>query len=80
VFAVDADNGRLTLVEHEPTQGKTPRNFGVDPTGRFLLACNQGSDTIVSFRIDPETGALTPTGHQLDVPAPVCVKFVAIER
>lgn len=80
VFAVDADNGRLTLVEHEPTQGKTPRNFGVDPTGRFLLACNQGSDTIVSFRIDPETGALTPTGHRLDVPAPVCVKFVAIER
>jgi 6-phosphogluconolactonase len=79
VFAVDADTGRLTLVEHEATQGKMPRNFGVDPTGRFLLACNQGSDTIVSFRIDPETGALAPSGHQLDVPAPVCVKFVATE-
>jgi len=77
VFAVDADTGRLTLVEHEATQGKTPRNFGVDPTGRFLLACNQGSDTIVSFRVDPETGALAPTGYKLDVPAPVCVKFVA---
>lgn len=77
VFAVDKDTGRLTLVEHEPTQGKTPRNFGVDPTGRFLLACNQNSDTVVSFRIDPQTGGLTATGHQLEVAAPVCVKFVA---
>jgi 6-phosphogluconolactonase len=76
VFAVDADSGRLTLVEHEPTQGQTPRNFGLDPSGQFLLACNQNSGTIVSFRIAAETGELTPTGHQLDVPAPVCVKFL----
>lgn len=79
VFAVDGTTGRLTLVEHESTQGKTPRNFGVDPTGQFLLACNQGSDTIVGFRIDPQTGALTPTGQKLDVPSPVCVKFTRLE-
>ena len=79
VFAVDAASGRLTLVEHEPTQGQTPRNFGLDPTGQFLLACNQNSGTVVSFRIAPETGALTPTGQQLEVPAPVCVKFLAVE-
>jgi 6-phosphogluconolactonase len=65
----------LKLVEHESTQGKTPRNFGIDPTGRFLLACNQGSDTIVGFRIDQNTGSLTPTGQKLEVPSPVCVKF-----
>lgn len=78
VFAVDGTTGQLKLVEHESTQGKTPRNFGVDPTGRFLLACNQASDTIVGFRIDQETGALTPTGHKLEVPSPVCVKFTAL--
>ncbi|NLF72141.1 MAG: lactonase family protein [Candidatus Anammoximicrobium sp.] len=78
VFAADAVTGQLKLVEHESTQGKTPRNFGVDPTGRFLLACNQASDTIVGFRIDQETGALTPTGQKLDVPSPVCVKFIAL--
>lgn len=80
VFAVDGDTGQLQLVEHESTQGKTPRNFGVDPTGRFLLACNQGSGTIVGFRIDQETGALTPTGQKLEVPSPVCVKFTSLER
>ena len=76
VFAVDQETGRLTLVEHELTQGKTPRNFGIDPTGSFLLAANQESDTIVVFRIDPKTGALDPTGHRFVSPTPVCIKFL----
>jgi 6-phosphogluconolactonase len=76
VFALDQATGRLTPVEHEPTQGRTPRNFGIDPTGTFLLAANQRSDSVVVFRIDPATGALTSTGTTVTVGAPVCVKFV----
>ena len=76
VFAIDQDSGRLTLVEHEPTQGKTPRGFGIDPTGTYLLAGNQRSDTIVVFRIDAKTGALTPTGQTLTVGSPVSIVFV----
>ncbi len=76
VFAVDPGNGLLSMVEVESSGGKTPRNFGIDPTGRYLLAANQDSDSIVVFAIDPATGALTPTGQKLDVPKPVCVKFV----
>ena len=54
-----------------------PRHFAIDPTGRFLLAENQGSDTIVPFRIDQKTGRLTPTGQVVEgVGAPVCIKFV----
>ena len=34
---------------------------------------------IVIFRIDGKSGKLTPTGQVLDVPAPVCVKFLAID-
>ena len=75
VFAIDEETGTLTYVEHEKTQGKTPRNFGIDPTGRFLLAANENSDTIVVFRIDSKTGELHPTGHVAQVPRPVCVKF-----
>jgi 6-phosphogluconolactonase len=79
VFAADR-RGRLTLVEHEPTQGKTPRNFGIDPTGRWLLAANQNSDSVVVFEVDPKTGALEPTGRQVTVGAPVCVTFVSAGR
>jgi 6-phosphogluconolactonase len=78
VFAINPENGRLTLVEYEPTGGKTPRNFAIDPTGAYLLAENQSSDTIVVFRIDPATGALDPSGQVVAVPSPSCVKFVPI--
>ncbi len=79
VFVIDAGKGTLTPVEHVPTQGKTPRNFEIDPTGSYLFAANQDSDNIVVFRIDLKTGRLTPTGQVLEVPSPVCVKFVAVE-
>jgi 6-phosphogluconolactonase len=76
VYAIDAATGRLTLVQHEPTQGKTPRHFGIDPTGAWLLAENQGSDTVVVFGIDAKTGRLSPTGQRIEVPSPVCAVFV----
>jgi 6-phosphogluconolactonase len=79
VFAIDPAKGTLTLVEHAPTQGKTPRSFEIDPTGTLLLAENQESNNIVIFRIDQNTGKLTATGKVLEVGQPVCVKFLATE-
>lgn len=72
------DDGKLTHVEYQKTKGRTPRNFGIDPTGQFLLAANQSTSNVVVFRIDQKTGALTPTGQEIKVPTPVCVKFLAI--
>jgi 6-phosphogluconolactonase len=79
VFAVDQKTGRLTYVQNEPTQGSTPRGFGIDPSGAYLLAGNQRSDSVVVFRIDQQTGRLTPTGHKIQVSSPVSVKFVTGE-
>ena len=76
VFTIDQKTGNLTHVQNEPTQGSTPRNFGIDPSGAFLLAANQRSDSVVVFRIDAASGRLAPAGQRIDVPAPVCVKFV----
>jgi 6-phosphogluconolactonase len=59
--------------------GKTPRNFAIDPTGKFLLAANQESNNIVVFRIDAVTGALSPTGDTVEVPAPVCIIFASAQ-
>ncbi len=78
IFAISEATGRLTLVGHEPTQGKWPRNFAIDATGRFLLAANQHTDSIVTFRIDRNTGKLEPTGHVTEVSAPLCVKLVPL--
>jgi len=76
IFAVDGDTGKLTVVGHEPTQGKNPRNFAIDPTGTFLLVANQDTNTIVTFRIDRQMGGLVSTGNVTDVPTPVCVKIM----
>jgi 6-phosphogluconolactonase len=76
VYACDEKTGKLTLVEHQSTQGKTPRHFGIDPKGNFLLAENQSSDSVVVFRIDRKTGKLTATGDKIQVGAPVCAVFV----
>ena len=79
IFAIDANKGTLTAGDRVPTQGKTPRNFAIDPTGVFLFAANQDSDNIVVFRIDQKTGGLTGTGDVLDVGAPVCVTFAKVK-
>jgi 6-phosphogluconolactonase len=76
VFAVDSATGKLKAIQHEPTQGKIPRNFNIDPTGRYLLAANQNSNSVVVFAIDPATGRLRATGEKIEVGAPVCVVFV----
>ena len=79
VFAIDQSKGTLASVEIASTQGKTPRSFEIDPTGKLLFAANQKSDNIVIFRIDAKTGKLAPTGQVLEVGSPVCVKFMAID-
>jgi 6-phosphogluconolactonase len=78
-FAIAPRTGALILIDYFPTRGKEPRNFEIDPTGRFLLVANQNSNTVVVFRIEPDTGRLTPTGLTVQVPAPVCLKFVPEE-
>lgn len=78
-FAIDPAKGTLKFVERVSTKGKTPRNFVIDPTGRFVLAANQESGNIVEFRIDPATGQLTPAGQAVDVSAPVSIAFVSAD-
>lgn len=67
--------GGLTLVDHCSTRGRTPRNFAIHPSGEWLVAANQDSDTVEVFRIDSETGLLAHAGHKASVPSPACVAF-----
>ena len=75
VYVVGKD-GRMSFVERTSTGGRTPRNFNLDPSGRFLWAANQSSDSISIFRVDSQSGRLTPHGKPVTVGSPVCVVFV----
>jgi 6-phosphogluconolactonase len=48
--------------------------FAVD-AATWLLAENQKSNSVVVFAIDGDSGALRETGHRLEVPSPVCIRF-----
>ena len=75
LFTFDAHANKLTLHSHTPSGGKTPRNFQIDPTGEYLLAENQDSDSIIVMKIDQASGALQRVGPPLEVGSPCCIKF-----
>ncbi|MFC4230448.1 lactonase family protein [Parasediminibacterium paludis] len=78
IYSVDAINGTLTYIGLEPTRGKTPRNFTIDPTGHYLLVANQNSDNVIIFKRDKTTGLLTFV-NQFETGNPTCLKLLAIE-
>ena len=79
IFSIDQQSGKLTLVGYQDSLGKTPRNFRIDPTGKYLLLANQNSNTVVLFAIDGQSGKLTPVGSPIPtVHGPICVKFLAV--
>jgi len=80
IFAIDEKTGELTPVGHQGKDIKTPRNFAIDPTGTFLIVANQDGDSLVMFRINQKTGELTPTDQRVEVPRPVCVRFVPVAK
>lgn len=75
VYSIDANDGRLTPVAHQGVMGIMPRNFSIDPTGRYLLVANQKSNNITVFAIDEATGKLQFTGKEIKLPSPVCLVF-----
>src|SRR5579862_3670177 len=40
IYKIDAATGRLHIQGFQPVMGKHPRNFIIDPTGKFLLVAN----------------------------------------
>jgi 6-phosphogluconolactonase len=82
VFRIDTGGGTLipgtppsVVTRREPTRGRTPRFFTLDPAGARLYAANQDGDTIVEFRVDPRAGTLAATGQVVRVGSPSSIVF-----
>lgn len=78
-YSIDQKTGKLTYIGNEPVLGKIPRNFMITPNGKFALVANQETDNITIFKRDAKTGKITPTGKQIEVPVPVCLKMISVE-
>ncbi|AQQ71989.1 6-phosphogluconolactonase [Limihaloglobus sulfuriphilus] len=79
-YQINSGNGTLSLIEIETDGINEPRNFNIEPNGNFLVCANQHAGSLITFRIDFETGKLEKTPHKINVPSPVCVDFVIKEK
>ncbi|MDQ0196189.1 lactonase family protein [Paenibacillus wynnii] len=74
LFTIDDSSGLLTASDWQTSGGRDPRNFAI--FNNIMLVANQNSSTITSYTIDADNGRLIPTGNELGVSAPVCIKFL----
>lgn len=74
VFKI-GDDGLLTLAGRVPCGGKWPRNFVIDPSGKFLLVGNQQTNEISIFKIDKKTGMPEKAGENYPRIGAACLKF-----
>jgi 6-phosphogluconolactonase len=74
-FTADPETGALTPIGRTPAGGKTPRNFVLDPTEKWMLVANQDSDQLTVFPRDPQTGELTNEPKSYACPAPMRILF-----
>ena len=74
-FRADFKTGALTPMRRSNCGGKTPRNFVLDPTEKWMLVANQNSNLISVFARNPETGALADEGKSFAAAKPMRILF-----
>jgi 6-phosphogluconolactonase len=74
-FRADFETGKLTPIGRTNCGGKTPRNFVLDPTERWMLVANQDSSLISVFARDPGTGVLAEKGKSFPAASPMRILF-----
>jgi 6-phosphogluconolactonase len=77
VNAFDPGTGKLTYVQRMADGVKVPRNYAIDPSGRWLVCANLTANTATVYGIDAASGRLALTGT-IPVPQPLCVRFLRV--
>lgn len=74
------EDGRLGAPTFQPCGGKTPRDFAIEPSGRFLIAANQDSGNLTVFRINETDGALAEVHKEANAGKVTAVLPLAFSR
>jgi 6-phosphogluconolactonase (cycloisomerase 2 family) len=74
IFSISQTDGKLTKAGYRLT-GIHPRNFIITPNGKYLLVASRDNNAIEIYERNKENGSLTPTGKEIPVDKPVCLKF-----
>ncbi len=74
-FRIDPETGGLLRIGEWPTE-TTPRGFGIEPRGRFLLSAGLDSNHLTVYTIAAGTGALEPVKQHAMGKMPNWIEFV----
>ena len=82
IYAIGSD-GCLSLVEIQPSLGNFAQNMAITVDGQLLLCANmldngegESGENVVVFRIDAESGKLSPAQDPVALPGPSCIMIV----
>ncbi len=78
VLSFDEATGRLSFIQRMGNGIKVPRNFAIDPSGKWLVCANLEGSTATVYRVDTDTGMLSLTGT-IQVPESLCVRFLQVQ-
>lgn len=77
-FKVDAESGKLELIDYFNSGVKTARHISVDPSGKFLVTAGQDSNDVKVFARDEATGKISASPvSTYEALQPVCVSWKA---
>lgn len=68
------EEGLLTLINHTPTEGETPRDFNFDPSEKYLIVGHQDSDNLTLFARNKDTGTLELLQKDFEAPEVINVE------
>jgi 6-phosphogluconolactonase len=71
-----ASDGRLALVQIEPSRGKGPQNLALTADGKWLLCANMPGNNVAVFRIDADSSRLRSAGDPVVLPSPSCIRLL----
>lgn len=74
-FRIEPD-GRLTRVNEVREGIAVPRDFNIDPSGRFLVVGNQKTNNLTVLSVDPDTGELSFKSKSSNLASPSCIEFL----
>jgi len=76
VYQIDQSSGKLSTIQIISSGGKTPRNIALTPDETHLVAAHQGSNDLILFKRDHNTGQLEKTEHEIEIHKPVYLFFL----
>lgn len=76
VFSVNVNDHHLTPIGFVPLPQKTPRDFALDPSGKYMLVGNMDSDSVSLCRISAITGIPEIIRHTEGIEKPSCFVFI----